>query len=847
MESLFESNDSMGEIESEAVNSAETVESGNEMNSDESSTGEFSRAENEYSDEDFDDDEFDDDESDETDEDETDEGSEDEETEPGEMSFKDLGLDAKTLAAVARKGFKTPSPIQVLAIPRLLNGDANVVARARTGTGKTAAFGLPIVQRIRAKSGSGVRALVLEPTRELAVQAAKEISSFGEDDYPRARVVYGGASISNQIKDLRRGCEIVVGTPGRVQDLMDRGVLDISNIEYFILDEGDEMLDMGFIEDIENIFEGANPDSRVLLFSATVPKPILRIAEQFMGDYEIIEEEGVVEEPLKIDQRYWVVRESDKIEALVRLIDISPDFYGLVFTMTKVDADNVTRALDERGYEVAALHGDIMQSQREKVLARFRKKKTRILVATDVAARGIDITGLSHVVNFSLPFDGVTYVHRIGRTGRAGATGTAITFVRPEEARRKLTHFQNAARKSSKGELVEGEVPTIDDVISVKRERLFEQLKEEIGLAKKGGAENIGFATGSENVSSRINEKDLAGRIANFVERAGAFGEDADAGENSSASASDLANADASASAYGAAGETSGDATAGETAEKFELIKTEPFFTKMAGDLCQSHNSEEVLAAVLSVMYGTTLDKTHYGSIASDRGGKKDRREKGERGVGLPGRDMGDQMRIYVQMGKRDGYSPRDVADYFADLLNIPQSLVDRIDMAKSFTLLSLPSDSAKKAVAMSQQGENVPHMHVDEKPAGGGRGGRDRDRDRGFGGRGRDRDRGFGRDRGRSFGGRDRDRDRGFGGDRFGRGFGGRDRDRGFDDDFRGGRGGRDRERGFGGRDRDRDRDSFRADGFYRSNSRANVHTPTERSGSSSFFKGRDRGAERF
>lgn len=829
MESLFESKDSMGEIESEAVNSAETVESGNEMNSDKSTTNEFSRMEDEYSDEDFDDDEFDDD------EDEIDEESEDEETEPGEMSFKDLGLDAKTLAAVARKGFKTPSPIQVLAIPRLLNGDANVVARARTGTGKTAAFGLPIVQRIRAKSGSGVRALVLEPTRELAVQAAKEISSFGEDDYPRARVVYGGASISNQIKDLRRGCEIVVGTPGRVQDLMDRGVLDISNIEYFILDEGDEMLDMGFIEDIENIFEGANPDSRVLLFSATVPKPILRIAEQFMGDYEIIEEEGVVEEPLKIDQRYWVVRESDKIEALVRLIDISPDFYGLVFTMTKVDADNVTRALDERGYEVAALHGDIMQSQREKVLARFRKKKTRILVATDVAARGIDITGLSHVVNFSLPFDGVTYVHRIGRTGRAGATGTAITFVRPEEARRKLSHFQNAARKSSKGELVEGEVPTIDDVISVKRERLFELLKEEIGLAKKGGAENIGFATGSENVSSGINEKDLAGRIANFVERAGAFDED-----DASAGADALA---------GVGDATSGNATAGETAEKFELIKTEPFFTKMAGDLCKSHNSEEVLAAVLSVMYGTTLDKTHYGSIASDRSGKKDRREKGERGVGLPGRDMGDQMRIYVQMGKRDGYSPRDVAEYFADLLNIPQSLVDRIDMAKSFTLLSLPSDSAKKAIAMSQQGENVPHMHVDEKPAGGGgRGGRDRDRDRGFGGRGRDRDRGFGRDRDRGFGGRDRDRDRGFGGgDRFGRGFGGRDRDRGFDDDFRGGRGGRDRERGFGGRDRDRDRDSFRSDGFYRSNSRANVHTPTERSGSSSFFKGRDRGAERF
>lgn len=791
--------DSMEGIESEEMNLQEQDSS---MGMDD-----FNKSGDDFSDsdDDFDEDEFDENAANDGDE------SDDEENDSGEMTFKDLGLDEKTLAAVKRKGFKVPSPIQVLAIPRLLNGDANIIARARTGTGKTAAFGLPIVQRIRSKSGSGVRALVLEPTRELAVQAANEISSFGENDYPRARVVYGGASISNQIKDLRRGCEIVVGTPGRVQDLMDRGVLDISQIDYFILDEGDEMLDMGFIEDIENIFEGANPDSRVLLFSATIPKPILKIAEQFMGDYEIVEEEGVVEEPLKIDQRYWVVRESDKIEALVRLIDISPDFYGLVFTMTKVDADNVTRALDERGYEVAALHGDIMQSQREKVLARFRKKKTRILVATDVAARGIDISGLSHVVNFSLPFDGVTYVHRIGRTGRAGATGTAITFVRPEEARRKLTHFQNAARKSSKGELVEGEVPTINDVISVKRQRLFEQLKEDIGLAKKGAAENIGFATGSETApaSSDVGEDNLTGQIANMIQRSAGF-------------------VDGSEEALAAEGAS----LMPPSTEKFELIKTEPVFTKMANELCQSHGAEEVLASVLSVMYGTTLNKSHYGSIASDRSGKKG--EKGERGSG---RDSADQMRIYVQMGKRDGYTPRDVAEYFADLLHIPQSVVDRIDMAKSFTLLSLPKDSAKQALAMSQQGENVPHMHLDEKPAGGGGGrSRDRDRDRGFGRRDRDR-----RDRG--FGGRDRDRGfAGRGGDRFGRGFSERGRDR-FGDDFRGGHDRDRRDRGFGGRDRD----SFRSDGFYRSNSRANVHTPTERSGNSSFFKSRDRGAERF
>ena len=208
-----------------------------------------------------------------------------------DISFADLGLDDMTLEAIRRKGFVTPSPIQVLAIPRLLNGDANVIARARTGTGKTAAFGLPIVQQLR-NGSDHVQAIILEPTRELAMQTCTEMASFTPGKYPRTAVVYGGASMGEQIRALKKGVEIVVGTPGRVQDLMDRGVLQIDRIQYFILDEGDEMLDMGFVDDIENIFAEANPDCRVLLFSATVPKPILKIAEKFMGDYEIVEEEG---------------------------------------------------------------------------------------------------------------------------------------------------------------------------------------------------------------------------------------------------------------------------------------------------------------------------------------------------------------------------------------------------------------------------------------------------------------------------------------------------------------------------------------------------------------------------
>ena len=394
-----------------------------------------------------------------------------------EISFSDLGLDESILKAVTAKGFEEPTPIQVLAVPRLLNGDANVIAKARTGTGKTAAYGLPLVQKLR-EVRERPRALVLVPTRELALQVASEIESFKEGVYPRVTTVYGGASIVEQLRSLKRGCEIVAGTPGRVIDHLEHGSLNLETIEYFILDEADEMLNMGFIEDIETIFKKANPDSRVLMFSATMPKQILKIAADFMGEYEIVEEEAS-EEPLPLtEQFFWMVREEDKTEALVRLIDTADDFYGLVFCQTKVDADAVAKELDERHYEAAALHGDIPQSQREKILSRFRSRKTRILVATDVAARGIDIEGITHVVNYSIPYDGPTYTHRIGRTGRAGAKGTAVSFIRPNE-RRRIDYLRRHAR----GELKEGKIPSIEKALEQKQERLFAGLRRQLEAA----------------------------------------------------------------------------------------------------------------------------------------------------------------------------------------------------------------------------------------------------------------------------------------------------------------------------------------------------------------------------
>jgi len=570
------------------------------------------------------------------------------------VTFEDLGLDEYTLKAVEKKGFVTPSPIQVLAIPRLLNGDTNLIARARTGTGKTAAFGLPIIQNVRNKSDH-VEALILEPTRELAMQTNTEMQSFANHDFPRTTVLYGGASYAQQIRELKQGCEIVVGTPGRIKDHLERKTLDLSKIKYFILDEGDEMLDMGFIDDIREIFEKSNAEARILLFSATMPAPILKIAADFMGEYDIVEEEKVVDEALLIDQKFWYVKESDKVEALVRLIDMSPDFYGIVFTMTKNDADRVTRELDMRGYDAAALHGDIMQNQREKVIERFRLKKTRILVATDVAARGIDISGLTHVVNFCLPFDTATYVHRIGRTGRAGTTGTAVTFIRPEE-RRKMGYFVKNVERATKGKMIESKIPNVNEVLTIKENRLVDELKAKLFLEEE----------------VQVNESEII-----------------EAEENQTEAVENDAN------------ETT-DAVEAETSDAPVLRPYAEKYADLAAKLCEGQEAEQVLAGVLSIMYGEKLSPKHYGKIST--------RDMGPRG---------DQQRIFISLGKKDGYRAKEIADFFSVLLHIPGRMVDDIDVAQQFSLVSLPVASAKKAIELSKSNRKLPHMHLDVKEEG--------------------------------------------------------------------------------------------------------------------------------
>ncbi len=397
------------------------------------------------------------------------------------LGFTALGLSENLLDAVREKGFEEPTPIQAKIIPLLANETHDIVGRAQTGTGKTAAFALPLIDKIE-KSGEasdrpkGVNVLVLVPTRELAVQVSSEIYSlrgkFGLSVLP----VYGGQSMVHQLTRLKKGVHVVVGTPGRILDHIRRKSLKLDSVTDVVLDEADEMLNMGFIEDVEEILKNTPKERRTMLFSATMPARIVELAKKQMKQYVSVSVESDALVTGLTEQIYFEVEEGDKLEALSRIIDMENDFYGLIFCHTKVDTDRIAAKLADRGYEVAAMHGDIAQNDREKILARFRNRSVSILVATDVAARGIDIEDLTHVINFSLPRNPESYIHRIGRTGRAGKHGTAVTFITPEEYR-KLMFIKRAA----KTEIEKRKVPGISQVLSSRRSKIKQDILGSMG------------------------------------------------------------------------------------------------------------------------------------------------------------------------------------------------------------------------------------------------------------------------------------------------------------------------------------------------------------------------------
>ena len=386
--------------------------------------------------------------------------------------FGSLLLDKKIVASLTAMGFEEPSPIQEQTIPLVLEG-SDVIGQAQTGTGKTAAFGIPVVQSIT--DHRHIQALIMTPTRELAIQVAEEIGKIGRASKIKALPVYGGQPIDRQIRALRSGVQIVIGTPGRLIDHINRKTIKLDHIKFLVLDEADEMLDMGFVDDMEEIMKNLPAERQTLLFSATMPKAIMDIARNFQKDARVIK---VVRKELtvsNIEQFYYEVRPKNKTEVLCRLIDIYNPRLSVVFCNTKRQVDELISELKGRGYFADGIHGDMKQQQRDRVMDDFRSGNVDILIATDVAARGIDVDDVDMVFNYDIPQDEEYYVHRIGRTGRAGRSGMALSFISGKEVY-KLKDIE----RYCKTKILAKPVPSLDDVKNTKLDNMFDKIKQTI-------------------------------------------------------------------------------------------------------------------------------------------------------------------------------------------------------------------------------------------------------------------------------------------------------------------------------------------------------------------------------
>lgn len=406
--------------------------------------------------------------------------------------FGDLELDPRIVDGLVDMGFEEPTPIQQLAVPLILSGH-DIIGQAQTGTGKTAAFGIPLIQSLDFRKRE-VQAIIITPTRELAIQVGEEITKIGRHRRIRVLPIYGGQSIERQFRSLRQGVQVVVGTPGRLLDHLRRQTLKLDQVSLVILDEADEMLDMGFIEDIEDILRHTPSQRQTLLFSATMPDEITKLAHQYMKEPKYVTVSKANLTVPQIEQVYYEAPEKSKLEALCRLLDITDIAQGIVFCRTKRGVDELVAGLQARGYTAVSLHGDLSQQQRNTVMRQFRSGEVELLVATDVAARGLDIEGVSHVINYDIPQDPEFYVHRIGRTGRAGRSGVAITIISPREYR-QLRLIENITKSKIRRE----RLPSIADVAERQREGIKDRLLHIIDEGKLGYYRSIVSALADEH------------------------------------------------------------------------------------------------------------------------------------------------------------------------------------------------------------------------------------------------------------------------------------------------------------------------------------------------------------
>ena len=388
-------------------------------------------------------------------------------------NFKDLGINKGLLKSIEELGFESPTPVQEQAIPILLKDKTDLIALAQTGTGKTAAFGLPSIQQIDPKI-KNVQTIILCPTRELCIQISKDLLTYSKYlDYVKIVAVYGGTSIENQIKSIKKGVQIVVGTPGRTKDLIKRRVLKLDIVNRVVLDEADEMLSMGFKEDLNYILDTTSENRQTMLFSATMSREVRSISKKFMKDSKEITVEKLNSGAKNVEHHVYNVNSRDKYDTLKRIADFNPSIYGIVFCRTRRETQDIANKFMNDGYNADAIHGELSQSQRDEVMSRFRDKSLQILIATDVAARGLDVDSLTHVINYSLPDDPEVYTHRSGRTGRAGKNGISIAISNSREGR-KLKSIENKSQIN----FIRKDVPSGKEICSKQLFKLIEKIEK---------------------------------------------------------------------------------------------------------------------------------------------------------------------------------------------------------------------------------------------------------------------------------------------------------------------------------------------------------------------------------
>ena len=525
-------------------------------------------------------------------------------------TFEELGVSEEIRRAITELGFESPMPVQEEVIPYLLGNKNDVVALAQTGTGKTAAYGIPVLQKIDPEDRSS-QALILSPTRELCLQISDDLNDFGKYIGGLHVVpVYGGTSIQNQIHSLRHGAQVIVATPGRLIDLMNRGAAKLDNVKNVVLDEADEMLNMGFSDSINEIFDGITTEDRnTLLFSATMSKEIEKIAQNYLHNAKEIVVGSRNEGAEHVNHIYYMVNAKDKYLALKRIVDFYPKIYAIIFCRTKRETQEIADKLIHDGYNAESLHGDLSQQQRDLTMQKFRQHLTQLLVATDVAARGLDVDDLTHVINYGLPDDTESYTHRSGRTGRAGKNGTSISIIHTRE-RSKMRAIEKVIQK----DFVEGKIPTSEEICKKQLYKVMDQI-----------------------VKADVNEEEI-----------------------------------------------------------------EPFMTDI-NRYFEYVDKEDIIKKIVSMEFGKFL--AYYADApeilpptASSKGEKRERRGRGEGGKREPRKAEAGYKKLFINLGKKDGFYPGEIMQYLNRNMKNRQE-VGHIDLLERFCYIEVPEKDATKVM----------------------------------------------------------------------------------------------------------------------------------------------------